>query len=141
MRTPAASDAKALLSLAAWTLLLLPNADESATHWRQLANEQASAHDKGPDAVASTAQLELSIAAEGCVDSAVVPPAAASPMTVGRLADRCAVGASEVPSLKDGQADAAMLIETKALRRLNAHHYSCWHSPRCHQRMYATSYL
>ena len=22
------------------------------------------------------------------------------------------------------------------MRRLNAHHFSCWHSPRCHQRMY-----
>jgi len=27
-------------------------------------------------------------------------------------------------------------VQLRSLRRLNAHHYSCWHSTRCHQRMY-----
>ena len=31
---------------------------------------------------------------------------------------------------------AALLVGVRSMRRLNAHHYSCWHSPRCHQRMY-----
>ena len=29
-----------------------------------------------------------------------------------------------------------LLVQLVSLRRLNLHHYSCWHSPRCHQRMY-----
>ena len=62
--------------------------------------------------------LEAILSAEGCAGRA-----------------HCSAGEA-LTSLADPAASSALVVELSALRRLNAHHYSCWHSPRCHQRMY-----
>ena len=143
LRAPAAPDAKAILSLAAWTLVLLPDDATSASAWRAAvahatdASSAASPAASGAEgeAIASTARVALSIAADGCVDNAAADNTGAISAT-RMAADRCKAGPVELPSLRDGGATAALLVELHGVRRLNAHHYSCWHSPRCHQRMY-----
>ena len=104
MRTPSASDAKAVLSLAAWTLVLLPEADaDGEAAWRAAAshasaNGDATGEGNGAatlggvssDAVAATAHVEAIIAAEGCVDNAAADSTGA--VSAMLPADRCALG-------------------------------------------------
>ena len=128
---PTRPDARAVLSLSAATLLLLPS-DSSQTSWKRalaavaplpLGGAGANEDDTvaalvADDAVAATSRMEATLAAEGC-----------------EARQECSAG-DALRSLRDAAASFALLVESVSLRRLNAHHYSCWHSPRCHQRMY-----
>ena len=154
---PSVEDARAILSLSAWTLVLLPDSDASARAWRRAAATKAAAvvldadvaagdgavaaaaaAPAAPaidgDAVAATSRVTAVVAASGCVDNAAAETAGS--VVAATMANRCEGGPIELPALRDPTAATALLLELTTLRRLNAHHYSCWHSPRCHQRMY-----
>lgn len=132
---PTRTDARAVLALSSSTLLLLPS-ESSGSSWKRaleavkpfppghgaMADDAVAANVGGDDgsfdAVAATARVEAILTAEGCAGRA-----------------HCSAGEA-LTSLADPAASSALVVELSALRRLNAHHYSCWHSPRCHQRMY-----
>ena len=125
LQRPTLRDARSLLGMAAATLLLLPDASAAAV-WREhlLAADDSIERDadaEQPDAIAAALALGASVAAEGCGRAAVC----------GAASD----GSGGV-SLRDPGARSSLLVRLDRMRRLNAHHFSCWHAPRCHHRMY-----
>ena len=121
---PSSGNARAVLSLAAVTLLFLPT-EAASDAWKKTIKalqhmpEDLEQQPSQPalDSVAATSFVDVTLQLEGCGRPGC---------SAGRL----------MPSLRDDHARYSLLTEASAIRRLNAHHYSCWHSPRCHQRMY-----
>jgi hypothetical protein len=137
---PTPADARTVLSLAAWTLLLLPSGAALAAWDAALATTVRSPGAESnalpsENAFDSTFSVEAATYATGCSGDG-------GRHRAGDVGDEgiagsggCSAGRSLAP-LHDSGAQVALLVELRALRRLNAHHFSCWHSPRCHQRMY-----
>ena len=136
LTSPVAADARAVLSLAATTLLLLPSPTAVAA-WRDAisstrpppsaGSEAASGeavNGAAADAVDETSRVEAAVSVSGCGGGS----------TDG--ADLGCADGSASSTLRDDGTRGALLVHLTSLRRLNAHHYSCWHSPKCHQRMY-----
>ena len=140
LRQPSVSDAKAILSLSAWTLVLMPascavfkpnlECAQGPVAWHKATEADSSG---GGDA---TASIDVAITADGCDDNMVLDSSSYAISASESRINRCVNGPDGLPSLRDSTAAFSLLFELKSLRRLNAHHYSCWHSPRCHQRMY-----
>ena len=135
---PTADDARHVLSLAARTLLYHPT-DTGTSAWARAiaassspaAVPRASPVGDEPaaiDGVAAAASVAAEIKVEGC-------PAAPGTAAAGGVEGGGGSGCSAGP-LRDSSARHARFVELASMRRLNAHHFSCWHSPRCHQRMY-----
>ena len=114
---PSAAVARSLLALAPATLLLLPTAAAAAA-WRAAVAALPATPPRADDAVGAAVELAAE-AFDGCA------------------AAGCAARAGAA-ALDDGAAHTASLVQLTRLRRLSAHHLSCWAAPRCHSRMYVS---
>ena len=114
---PGAAVARSLLALAPATLLLLPTAAAAAA-WRAAVAALPATPPRADDAVGAAVELAAE-AFDGCA------------------AAGCAARAGAA-ALDDGAAHTASLVQLTRLRRLSAHHLSCWAAPRCHSRMYVS---